>query len=142
MNQAESYNSTSPSRRIFLRGIAAIPTVSAIGLPDFLADADLLMLGNQLDEAREVEKAAYAKWEGVDTPEADREISEAFEGVKAVVAQIERIPATTSHGIKVKMRAIGWCRGDEPFEGDPIYSRSTDVRLALSIYNDLLAMGA
>lgn len=141
MAQAEPTHTTSPSRRSILRGAAAAPIASIVGLAEFVADADLIMLGHQLDEGWAAEKALYKKWADLDDPEADREITAAFEATKAIVELIEHIPAQTMHGIKVKMRACAWCRDDDPFE-EPIRPHSTDVRLALSICNDLWAMGA
>jgi hypothetical protein len=101
-------------------------------------DAELLRLGQQLDDAWEAEKKAFAVWEGVFSKEADAAKDAAAEPAGAIVDAIEELPARTPAGIAVKLRAVSWCHGGAPFE-DCIEREglTTDVLLALSIVRDL-----
>jgi hypothetical protein len=113
---------------------------ASAGLPSNSAhpDAELLRLGQQLNDAWEAEKKAFAAWEGVFSKEADAAKDAAAEPAGAIVDAIERAPARTPAGIAVKLRAVSWCHGGAPFE-DCVEREglTSDVLLALSIVRDL-----
>jgi hypothetical protein len=89
------------------------------------ADAALLELGKALAAAQS------------DQAEGD----DAYERTKAIVAQIEALPAHTLAGLMVKARAVEWCNDSVSTEGlahDP----TTDQRIAAGIVCDLLRLAA
>ncbi len=140
---AASSSVSAVSRRSVLTGALAAP-LAATAVPvtpeELHPDADLIELGRRLRAAWAAEKAVHAKWGDINSADADREINTAFDSVLTIVDQIESIQAATMRGIEVKMRALLWCRGGDPFEDE--WPRTTDVRLAFGICNDLQAMGA
>lgn len=142
MAQAEPTNTTNLSRRrILLTAPAAACAIRQATASH--PDAGLIELGRRLRAAWAAEKATYVKWGDLTVPEADREITAAFDSVLAIVDQIERIPATTLEGVRVKALAVWWCCSGEPFDDGTFSfngSPTTDARLASAIMRDLLAM--
>lgn len=132
MLQAEAVTTT---RRTFLAGAAGVATATA-GLPavaDIHLDAGLLELGERL-------KLSWAHERELDVRPgyvADEEFDEACERSSAIVDRIEKIPAHTVDGLRVKVLAIQWCHGsDESLWLEP--HTSTDLRLAAQVIKQLL----
>jgi len=132
-------------RRAFLAASAALPAMGAVaeavaGLPAeaTTADAELLHLGAELDQAWAREKALIDSKTWGDTYEA------AYNATGCVVDQIEKQRAQTLEGVQVKVRAVMWCHQGEEDDAEPFrlshYQRTTDVRLAESIVVDLAEM--
>lgn len=139
---ATSTDTTNPSRRHALGFLASAPALAIAtgGMLAVSADAALIELGRQFDEAWEIEKLVSAT--ALDTPEGEAQVSAAVDAASAIVAKIESTPALTSAGLKVKGRAVMWCHSGEASIGDDFLSDqlTTDVRLATSILRDIIAM--
>ena len=128
-------------RRTILAAAAVLPITGAVaaGLPaePTTADAELLHLGAELDQAWAREKALIDSKTWGDTYEA------AYNATGCVVGQIEKQRAQTLEGVQVKVRAVMWChQGEEDAEPFRLshYQRTTDVRIAESIVLDLAEM--
>lgn len=94
-------------------------------------DAELIALGSELQTARDAERKS----------EGDADLEAQYQRCHAIVAKIEKITAHTFAGLKVKALAVSWCDSGEPLDGMfELYDSppSTDIRLTLSIFNDLL----
>ena len=144
----------SATRRGLLGGaavLAAAPAALAAASPH--PDAGLLRLGDLLEAAWAVEKAAYAAAEGIDPDDAPENLhaTEMMERCGAIVDQITPIPATTYAGVQVKVRAASWCRNSEPFEveefdpyipGQAPSPPSPSARVLASLMTDLVAIGS
>lgn len=96
-------------------------------------DAKLIALGERLKAAWAVEREALAR--NCSTEEGDAVNLACSE----IADQIEKTPATTVEGLKVKASAIMWCCGNEPF-AEPY--DTTDKRIVMSLLSDLKAMPA
>ncbi|MES5486550.1 hypothetical protein QMZ05_27645 [Bradyrhizobium sp. INPA03-11B] len=75
---------------------------------------------------------------------ADKRYEDALEVCHRLVDQIKDVPATTLEGLKIKVKALCWCRTNDfgqidQFEDD---CETTDLKLAVSVVSDLLAMNA
>lgn len=99
-------------------------------------DAELLALGVEFERLWTAELAAKPVGDQYDSDwsEWDR----AYERTQKVARRIQKLPARTHEGMRVKARGILWChsRNFEGFEAE-----ATDLRLAEQIVRDLLAMG-
>lgn len=145
MAQAESHATTTASRRRFLMTAPAAALAIHTGAPIGEPDADLLDLGRQLRAAWAAENETAAKWAGTYTAEAARATTAAADTTRAIAERIEKLPATTLAGVRVKVDAVSWCCSGEPFEDDTFchYAKpTTEVRIVSSILRDLLAMPA
>jgi hypothetical protein len=140
-------------RRAFLRQLASVTLVGgAVTLADRAEaastspDAELIALGAELRTAWAIERDAYSRHEGNDTPEVEEMLGAFVTATKAVVDKIEALRATTLEGLKVKALAISWAHCGEPIEDrDFAFNHqyvTTDVRLVASIIRDLLATGS
>ena len=122
-----------PDRRFIVAGAGLL---ALLAKPATAAgnDAELVRLGAQLD-------AAWS--EQVASDKADNDIDEPHERACEIAHRIEQMQATTIAGLIVKARACSWCHGGEPFEPD-FFSLdghpTTDLRLAASVFRDLLAL--
>ena len=94
------------NRRRVLAGTAAALSAPVAALPALAGapepanpDAALLALGRDLDVAWARERETFAAFAGVDTPEADDLTGAASDATSAIVAQIERLSATTLAGL-------------------------------------------
>lgn len=149
MPEATNMSSTQPTRRAALRfgglatfaGVVGLPTMAQSTRPD----ADLLRLGQALGELIPLESAAWAVADAA--PEgADMSTAIALnERVSTLVDQIEVLPATTLSGVLVKVRALLWCRGEDPVEIDDLCDipgdhPPWDMRLIVAVLRDLTAM--
>jgi hypothetical protein len=118
--------------------VLPIAAASAAGHPD----AELVRLGERLREAWAAEQAALANSERDQTPEADRRWELLERRSSAIVGQIEQQRATTLDGLRVKELALRWCNEGEPLTAALLgFGASTDGRLILGIFGDLLAAG-
>ena len=138
-----------PSRRSILSQLPAASIAMGATLGSLApvtagpqGDAELLRLGREFEAAWSHEIAVLARLKGVDTPAGDEEFDAAIDAVSAIVDRIEVIPATSLAGLQVKARAISWCHSGEPLEAEAFSDQqTTNVRIAASLVNDLLAMG-
>jgi hypothetical protein len=132
------------TRRGFLMNTVAVLPLSSpsIAAPSLVQpDAKMLELGAQLEVAWAEENAVNLKTDLMDDfVEADRLCGEAADRTSAIVAQIERLSASTIDGLLVKAKAVMWCRSGDPFDNheDP---QTADARLCYSIFQDLTAIG-
>lgn len=97
-----------------------------------LHDAALLELGNRLETAWEIQQRNDGRPGGSRT-------ADAYKRALAILSEIERTPATTLEGLRLRVKAlaIAWChQGTEPFSIAP--NPTTTIRLAKSIVEDLL----
>ncbi|MTW19425.1 hypothetical protein GJ689_24855 [Rhodoplanes serenus] len=142
MAQAEPTHTTSPSRRSILRGAAAAPIVSVVGMAPFLADADVRFLASEAGRlvrefhaAQDVLNEAEARWkppfrdsdevlDAIDAAEARQD--EAGDALLRVLRQLADIPATTIEGLQAKAQ----------------FAEHTDRWYADAVLRDLQAMGA
>lgn len=137
------------SRRSALGGLAVIPVFGSGGLalaaiPQDHPDAELLRLRTKLLEAFEAEKRAQLAFTA--DPEddlADHLLDATCDATGDVVEEIEHQRATTPAGLAVKALACSWCYGKpgSRYPGELRAQYCTDVRLAIGIVEDLLAMG-
>lgn len=132
------------ARRQLLRGIAALPLVSATkstaevtgGLSP---DARLIALGEALKAAHAHERAVFAANKGDPSLGSERLCDVAYELCSGLADQIEEITAHTFAGIMAKVIAVRWCRDGDGFDSEDLQT-TTDERLALGIANDLMAL--
>jgi hypothetical protein len=97
-------------RRAFLRQRASVTLVGgAVALAADRADAastspdaELIALGAELRTAWAIERDAYARHEGIETPEAEEILGAFVEATHTVVIKIEVLKATTMEGLKVR----------------------------------------
>ena len=131
-------------RRSFARclGIAALAVGATAGVVQAGAalnpDEELIRLGAEFEAAWAAERATKHPFY--------EEVFEAAYGRSASIAhRIMVIPAKTLDGLRVKARAVLWCRSGEPI-ADASFSYdedhpTTDLILAAGIVRDLLAIG-
>jgi hypothetical protein len=134
-----------PSRRAMFGAAAALlaggalAATTAHGAPAS-ADADLLRLGRELDQAAAIEAEAFER--GGESDAGD--VAAGYTG--DIVHEIEFLTATTLlAGIKVKLRAIRWCFCDEPITAEELSGGpepATDMRILAGLLNDLSTIGA
>lgn len=111
-------------------------------------DAQLVDLGEMLRIAHEEERAVSKRWDGIDSPQGDAEVAAANDRCRAIADLIEATCAHSLAGLMAKARAVAWCRNDDPFSASDISDadfgpkKTTDMRIALGIANDLMAMVA
>jgi len=97
-----------------------------------LPGAELLRLGERLDEAWAHEKALIDSETWGDTYDI------AFNASQAIVSQIEQQQAPTLEGLRVKARAVMWCQQWGKFEPFSLSEQqTTDIRLSEAIIRDL-----
>ena len=110
-------------------------------------DQALLRLGARLDKLWEEEDALFAAIGGTEDQDAREKAAtsarSAAEASGAVVQEILKQDATTSEGLRVKMRALTWCHcGEEPDLKGALFEQaeSTDTMIVQSIIRDLIWM--
>ena len=141
-----------PSRRgLFgsVAALAAVPAVAAAAAPSAPPphlDAYLLRLDEMLATAWAIENEAWAKAEGEDDDDGpNTTIANACtEATGEIVDRIERVHALTLDGLRVKLRAILWCRDGRPVTArDLSYSGTpaTETRVLVGLLADLSTMG-
>jgi hypothetical protein len=128
-------------RSLFSRAATAAPALvlPSVALAAAHPDAGLLRLGAAMERAFAREREVWATYGTVDDGAFEAASQAAADVTAEIVDRIERMPARTLDGLRVKAAAIAWCYADEPFEPDR--DATTDVRLAHSIVADLRAMG-
>ena len=109
-------------------------------------DAELLRLGSHLTNAWAIENAAWSAADGEDD-EGPRtaEAQALMEATGVIVARIQRERAMTLDGLRVKMRAVLWCRAGDPVSVKDIsFSKPPGIDMAMlaGLIADLTAMGA
>lgn len=94
------------------------------------------------EAANTEEQAALNAPEGTALAEA---VEELRNHTSDIVDEIEALPARTLAGLYVKVRAIRWCFSWDPITAEELYcgdgSPTTDLRLVVSILNDVEAVG-
>jgi hypothetical protein len=100
-------------------------------LPDEEPDGKLIQLGAAFEAAWSAERA-------LDGADHDR-FEAAHQATQAIVDQIEKLPATTLKGFRIKARAVAWFHLGEDIELSGSRALS-DTRLAESLIRDLLAL--
>lgn len=129
-------------RRLLARTAAAAPAAAlplAAAAGPVHPDAGLLRLGAAMEAAAARERAVWATIGTVDDGTYEAAAGRAADETFAVIRRIERVPARTVDGLRVKALALAWCRCGEPLEPDA--GETADVRLAYAIARDLLATG-
>ncbi len=120
--------------------IVAGPAVSSK-----VPDHDTVRLGHLLEESWRLENAAWEAAKGENDDEGPNTImaDEQTEVSSAIVGKIEATSVATLAGVLVKVRAIFWCRNDDPFtpgclgsDGSP----ATETRLLVGLMRDLQRM--
>ena len=157
MSEANLKTTTTTGRRSIAAGGIAMLLLAAsaagearaeelANIPPANPDAELLRLGEMLEEAwqQEVEAYALATDKDDETPEAIR--ADALNDVTAmIVYQIEGMRALTLEGLQVKLRAVIWCHSGDPITaatfGDG-HNPATATRLLVELLDDLSTMGA
>jgi hypothetical protein len=149
-SQSQSDIIADPTRRALLSAIpaAAIGTAALAPAARALAasqagkdDAELIRLGQELKAVWADYEAGVAPVEKIYLQGAEDLFDAAFKKVEAVVDRIEELTATTIEGLRVKALAVSWCHSGESILGEELSEQNTtDVRLAASIINDLLAL--
>ena len=133
MSQADSPNTTSPSRRLFLAAGSAATVFGAVNAAAHSSpDAELISLGHQFQAAWAAEQAGFLR--PVDDATADALVKPCTD----LAHRIERLPAKTLDGLMVKAMAVSWCHCGE-FEE---FGNTTDERITAGIVRDLLALRA
>ncbi|MGV2348206.1 MAG UNVERIFIED_CONTAM: hypothetical protein MIO30_31035 [Methylobacterium ajmalii] len=135
-------------RRAVLRGIAIAPIIGAGGLalaavPQERPDAELMRLHGRFLDAVAAEQEAYRVFDASRSDADARLVDAAWDATGKVVEEIEHQRATTPAGLAVKALACSWCYGKpgSRYPGELRAQYCTDVRLAIGIVEDLLAMG-
>lgn len=101
-------------------------------IPASKDDAYLIDLGEQLSKSY--------KQQVVNAEAPDAEYDASFDASTAIVSKIENATATTLEGLKVKVKAYLWSRGELNFD-DYKNEKTTDMRLIGSIFTDLQKIG-
>lgn len=103
---------------------------------DKTPDYDLLRLGAMFRKAFNVE--AEARDHGMKT--GDWEAWDCAHAIcTGLVDEIEKLPAKTMPGLKIKALCVLWCHSGDPIELTS--AQTTDVRFCQAIVQDLLSMG-
>jgi hypothetical protein len=126
------------SRRAALSLFAGLPVLASLPAAAMMArtgapgpDDRLIDLGKQLEAARIIENKAF------EVELTDEEANEAMRPSRDIVDQIEAIPARTLDGLKVKARAVDYCRTGDDFEWDGM---ATDMWIIRSILHSIAAI--
>lgn len=93
-------------------------------------DAALLILGQEFE-------AAFAAEQALQMTDNGDAWDQAYAVTHSIVDRIEKMPATTLEGLRVKARCIQWCYGEDPVFQDA-ECETTDYRLAHQIVRALL----
>lgn len=135
-------------RRAVLRGLAVAPIVGAGGLalaaaPQEQADAELRRLHGQFLDAVAAEQEAYRVFDASHSDADGILVDDAWAATGRIVDEIEHQRATTVAGLAVKALACSWCYGEpgRQYPAQTLKQHTTDVRLAIGIVHDMLAMG-
>jgi hypothetical protein len=105
------------------------------------SDAELLRLGAELEHAWAAEEAAYLRNARPEFDQAIEDENQAyFDAAHRIAHQIIEVRATTFDGLFVKASALAWVRREEEFDPEDFEDKTTDLRLAGSIANDLMLM--
>lgn len=125
------------TRRSVFRGLPLAAIAASMPAMLSAADADLLVLERELDEAWNAEREIVA----MEPDDYDAEF-EAMAGMacartRDVVHRIQEIDATSLHGIRVKAKAMSWCHSGR-LETDP--GHPSDINFAFGIVQNILRL--
>ena len=137
-------NRPAQPRRSFLQTVALASVALSVGNTGVQAgDSVLVELKRYLDAAHADVESVIARTDWGSGFEADQALDDACDRREAIVAQIERVPATTIEGIKVKLGALDGiyreCQAGPQVE-DIADQPTTDMRLIIQILNALRAL--
>jgi hypothetical protein len=132
----DATRTTGASRR---RALALLASAPALAIAPAAAqgahpDVALLDLGRRLGEAWAFQRAVFdgeiphGDWDGV------------YAASLAIVHEIEEIRATSLAGLLVKAKAFLFCTDTDPITPEELSGHTTELRLALGIAADLLAL--
>ncbi len=138
------------TRRGLFGGVAALAVAPAIAPPTAASpphlDAHLLRLGAMLTNAWAIENEAWVKACGENDDDGPNtvEANARTDATSEIVGRIEHLHALTLEGLRVKLRAVSWCRCGEPMTVktfDRSETPATESRLLAGLIADLSAMG-
>jgi hypothetical protein len=119
-------DSTSTTRRTFVRLASAAVVASVASTPALSEDAELIQLSARLAEATAALEAAAERGD-------EKEIQALYREGSAIFDEIWEFAATTIPGAQAKCRALFWVHGDT--------SDGWDCKYSFDLVADLLAIG-
>jgi hypothetical protein len=129
-------------RALFVGGAAAIIAGSVAGTAAASThpDAELIALGREFEAKWARERELYKPEVIAHSLAAEQASDEAYFATAAAVERIEKLPAHTMEGLRIKARAVSWCHGGEYVSMGGSKYPTTDIRLDQDIIEDILRM--